>query len=76
MEDETIMPLIIPKTFYRLILLSGVLFYISWLAVFGLNRWNDVGVYSIAIVLIGFGLVGSFVYDEIEKKEREEAKED
>jgi hypothetical protein len=72
MEDESTMPIWIPRIFYRLILLSGVLFYFSWLGAFGLEHWNDVGVYSITVLLIGFGLLGTFVYDEIEKKQEEE----
>ena len=71
MEDDVRMPVIIPKMFYRLLLLSGILFYICWLAVFGLEHWNDVGVYSITVLLICFGLVGTFLYSEIEKQELE-----
>ena len=71
MEDDVKMPVIIPKMFYRLLLLSGILFYICWLAVFGLEHWNDVGVYSITVLLICFGLVGTFLYSEIEKQELE-----
>lgn len=72
MEDETYMPIWIPKLFYRLLLIVGILFYFSWLGVFGLEHYNDVGVYSITIILVSFGLVGTFVYNEVEKKNEEE----
>ncbi|UCH90355.1 MAG: hypothetical protein JSV49_10860 [Thermoplasmata archaeon] len=69
------MPISVPKLFYRLLLLAGILFYISWLAVFGVEHWNDIGVYSITVVLICFGLVGSLLYDEIEKADKADDKE-
>jgi len=72
MDDETKIPIWIPKMFYRLLFVGGILFYFSWLGVFGLEHWKDVGVYSITILLICFGLVGSWLYDEIEKRETEE----
>jgi hypothetical protein len=71
MEDDIRMPAWIPKVFYRLLLITGIIFYFSWLIIFGVEHWNDVGVYSITIVLVCFGLVGTLLYDEIEKKESE-----
>jgi hypothetical protein len=71
MEDEVKMPINVPKLFYRMLFVGGIVFYISWLAVFGAEHWNDVGVYAITVVLIGFGLVGSWLYDEIEKRDRQ-----
>ena len=73
MEDEFKLPIWVPRMFYRLVFISGVLFYFVWLIIFGVEHWNDIGVYSITIVLVGFGLVGAWVYDEVEKKELEEA---
>lgn len=75
MEEETKMPIIIPKIFYRLLFLSGILFYFGWLITFGFEHWNDVGVYSITIILVCFGLVGTLLYDEIDKKEKETEEE-
>ena len=75
MEDDAKLPTWVPRLFYRLLFLTGVLFYFSWLIVFGIERWNDVGVYSISVILIAFGLVGAYIYDEIEKKEQEEAED-
>ena len=75
MEDHTKIPVWIPKLFYRLLLVGGILFYFSWLITFGFEFWNDVGVYSVTIVLICFGLAGTWLYSEIEKKELEDADE-
>ena len=47
----------------------GFMFYFVWLAAFGLDKWNDVGVYSVAIVLLGFGAAGFFTYTMLEKEE-------
>lgn len=42
----------------------GVLFYFVWGVAYG--GWVDVGVYSITIILLGFGLVGIFLYSIME----------
>ena len=39
-----------------LILAIGILFYIAWGAFYGV--WTDIGVYSLTIVLVGFGAAG------------------
>jgi hypothetical protein len=75
MEDSTKIPVWIPKLFYRMLLAGGFLFYFGWLITFGFEFWNDVGVYSVTIVLVCFGFVGNWLYTEIEKKELEEADE-
>jgi len=63
-----------PPIFYQkflcLVLIGlGILFYFSWLAAFGFDKWNDVGVYSVTIVLLGFGTAGYFTYTMLEKEE-------
>lgn len=53
-----------------IILIVGLLFYISW----GLryNIWWDVGIYSITIVFVLSGLIGTIVSLKLEKTEEEE----
>ncbi len=51
--------------FYRLVLAGGVGFYLVWNAAYGC--WNVfspecVGVYTVTVVMVGFGLVGSLLY--------------
>lgn len=38
------------------LLILGVVWYLSFGAFFG--RWTDVGVYSVTVMLVGFGLAG------------------
>jgi len=37
-------------------LLGAVIFYLSWSIAYG--DWNDIGLYSISIILILFGVLG------------------
>ena len=39
-----------------IMLIAGILFYISWGIIYGL--WADIGIYSITIVLVLPGIVG------------------
>jgi hypothetical protein len=50
-----------------IVLIGGILFYISW----GLryNVWADVGIYSITIVLVLGGLLGTLLSLSMEKSE-------
>ncbi len=45
---------------------SGVAFYIGWSIIH--HTWTDLGVYSVSIVLIAFGIVGFLLYS-IEDKD-------
>ena len=45
----------------------GVLFYFAWGIAY--SGWVDIGVYSITILLLGFGLVGIFLYSIMEDEE-------
>jgi len=69
MSDEIKMPAIIPRIFYTILFMFGVGLYIGWGILF--NVWLDLGVYSISIILIGFGLVGMLLYSYFERKELE-----
>lgn len=42
-----------------ILLVVGVAFW-AWMGT-TYNNWTDVGVYSIGVTLVGFGLVGTFV---------------
>ncbi|HEC76631.1 MAG TPA: hypothetical protein ENI33_05190 [Thermoplasmatales archaeon] len=46
-------------------LITGILFYIIWGITY--NVWADVGIYSVSIVLIGFGVLG-LLFCKIEEK--------
>ena len=71
MTEEFEMPAYIPKILYTLMLLAGVILYVSWLTLYGLDKWNDVGLYSVTVILIGFGLVGKLLYGHIEQVRRD-----
>ena len=45
----------------------GILFYVLWGVAYG--GWFDIGVYSITVVLLGFGLVGIYLYSILEIEE-------
>jgi len=45
----------------------GILFYFVWGAAYG--KWFDIGVYSITILLLGFGLVGIYLYSILEDED-------
>ena len=63
-------PAIYYKKFLALVSMGfGVLFYMGWLLAFGFDKWSDVGVYSITIVLVGFGAASFFTYTLVEKEE-------
>ncbi|MCK4445386.1 MAG: hypothetical protein KAW09_12635 [Thermoplasmata archaeon] len=51
--------------FYTLLILLGVLMYLGWGVFFG--TWNllapeSMGVYSIVVILLGFGITGVLLY--------------
>ena len=69
MPEEVKMPAVIPRIFYTILFIFGVGLYIGWGILF--NVWLDLGVYSISVILIGFGLVGMLLYSFFERKELE-----
>ena len=40
-----------------LVLIAGILFYISWVVRFP-DAWGDIGIYSITIFFVLFGILG------------------
>ncbi len=62
---EVAFPRAIAFWFYALSFAAGILFYVIWGATYGswnLLRPEWVGAYAVALVLVGFGLVGMLLY--------------
>jgi ABC-type dipeptide/oligopeptide/nickel transport system permease component len=53
-------PNTIALAFYSLMLLAGITLWLGWGILY--NNWFDPGVYSISIVLLGFGFLGVLLY--------------
>mgnify|MGYP001186865912 FL=1 len=47
------------RGFYYLLLPLALLFWVGWGLKFGV--WWDIGIYSVLVVLLGFGLIGGFL---------------
>ncbi|HYS72228.1 MAG TPA: hypothetical protein VEM95_07375 [Thermoplasmata archaeon] len=65
MADEASPTRKIAAGFYLLLLLLGVFFYFAWSLVF--NTWDvtkpeNMGVYAMTILLVGFGITGYLLY--------------
>ena len=45
--------------FYYLLIPLALLFWLGWGLKFGV--WWDIGIYSVLVVLLGFGLIGGFI---------------
>jgi len=69
MPEVSKMPTIVPRIFYTILFMLGIGLYIGWGILF--NVWFDLGVYSISVILIGFGLTGMFIYSYLERQELE-----
>ena len=66
-DEETLeIPPIIPRVFYMGILAAGVAFYVIWSALF--DAWTDLAVYTISVIMIGFGVVGTLLYSSLTKQ--------
>ena len=64
-EKTEIFPKKVAVVFYAFLIVLGIFMYIGWGIYFG--TWNllapeSVGVYSIVIILIGFGIAGLLLY--------------
>ena len=51
-----------------IVLIGGILFYITWGLRYGV--WADVGIYSITIILVLTGLLGTIISLTMEKSEK------
>jgi len=54
------------RMFYALLLFGGLAIYVIWGSVHGI--WTDIGLYSITIIMVLFGALGTLLYS----KDREE----
>jgi hypothetical protein len=61
------MPVVIPKVFYMVLLGFGIAFYLIWGAMF--NAWTDIAVYTVAAITVGFGLIGTLLYNIVGREE-------
>lgn len=64
-EKDKIFPKKVAVAFYAFLIVLGVFMYIGWGIYFG--TWNllapeNVGVYSIVVILLGFGITGVLLY--------------
>jgi hypothetical protein len=64
-EEERGFPKKVAVAFYAFLIVLGILMYFGWGLVFG--SWDllapeNVGVYSIVVILIGFGITGVILY--------------
>jgi len=65
MADEPEFPRKIAAGFYFFLILLGILFYVSWSLLFGtwdITRAENLGVYALTVVLLGFGITGFLLY--------------
>ena len=66
-EEETLeIPPIVPRVFYMVVLAAGVAFYVIWSALF--DAWTDLAVYTISVIMIGFGILGTLLYSSLSKR--------
>lgn len=65
MAEPSAIPRQIAFWFYTLLLAAGIAFYLAWGLWYG--SWNifeprNAGVYAVTAILVGFGVVGVFLY--------------
>ncbi|UCE75092.1 MAG: hypothetical protein JSV56_05150 [Methanomassiliicoccales archaeon] len=70
MEKEVELPNKYKLIFAILVLLAGVILYVSWAAAY--DAWTDIGLYAISAPIIGFGLVSVFLFTRKEVEEEED----
>ncbi|TLZ50668.1 MAG: hypothetical protein E6K18_06850 [Methanobacteriota archaeon] len=67
MADESPAMKRLAARFYLLLILVGLFFYVSWSLVYNtwdLSRAENMGVYALTIILLGFGVTGYLLYRE------------
>jgi hypothetical protein len=57
---ETLRKVNYARAFYLVLLVTGVILYLLWSLLF--DAWTDLGLYSITMMMVGFGLVGYLLY--------------
>ncbi|MEK6852110.1 MAG: hypothetical protein AABY30_06195 [Candidatus Thermoplasmatota archaeon] len=71
MAAEPAFPRKIAAGFYFFLILLGLLFYVGWSLLYNtwdISRPENVGVYALTIVLLGFGITGYLLYRTPAKK--------
>jgi len=60
----------VPKAFYGLLLVVGIVLYVGWTALYlaPKGKYFDVGLFSLSSILILFGITGYVLYGEIERR--------
>jgi len=51
---------------YGILAALGISLYVGWSLMYG--TWFDVGLYSVSALMIGFGIIGFFLYSIKEEK--------
>jgi len=48
------------RMFYLVVLVTGIVLYLMWSIIY--DAWFDLGLYSIVVLMVSFGLVGYLLY--------------
>ena len=59
-EQQVVLPIIFKKSIALFVLVSGLLLYFAWAALY--NAWTDVGLYAITVPIIGLGASGYYLF--------------
>jgi hypothetical protein len=75
-EKEVKLPYKWLKYVFLFILAMGITLYVSWTIIYLIPQkdYFDIGIFSLSLCIAMFGLVGAWLYSNLEKKEREENK--
>ena len=71
MADEPAFPKTIAAAFYFFLILLGILFYVGWSLLYDtwdITKPENMGVYALTILLVGFGVTGFLLYGTPAKK--------
>jgi hypothetical protein len=69
MEKEVELPKKFKLIFSFLVLIAGIGTYLYWAASY--DAWADIGLYALIAPVIGFGLVGIFLFTRKEVEEED-----
>ena len=63
-EKQVMLPRNVIKNLFTLLMVAGIVLYISWSAVLIVKHgvFFDLGLYSICIIMVLFGLTGRMLY--------------
>lgn len=65
--EESAFPRKVAMVFYMFLLILGIFFYVGWSMIY--NTWDitrpeNIGVYALTVILVGFGIVGLLLYSK------------